>query len=195
MLAMDRIYLDLETTLLDEQGSIVEIGAIYFRDGKYVSAYNAKCFAHDAKISLDALRVNKHTFTSLNSLKTEKDVLLGFFDWLLGLEGKPDLGGVNIHFDFHFLKNRAKLYNIEVGSVLPYRLHDITNISRFLESIGLLKIKRSGQGNSLKDLADALGVQYELKDLHTAKGDVSLYQTIDTKLEELVKQATCKCKV
>jgi DNA polymerase III epsilon subunit-like protein len=192
---MDRIYLDLETTLLDEQGSIVEIGAKYFRDGKYTSAFSGKCFAPTAKISLDALRVNKHTFSSLNSLKTEKDVLLSFFDWLLGLEGKPDLGGVNIHFDFHFLKNRAKLYNIEVGSVLPYRLHDITNISRFLESVGLLKIKRSGQGNSLKDLADALGVQYEQKDLHTAEGDVSLYQTIDMKLEELVKQATCKCKV
>lgn len=192
---MDRIYLDLETTLLDEQGSIVEIGAKYFRNGKYTSAFSGKCFAPTAKISLDALRVNKHTFTSLNSLRTEKDILLSFFDWLLGLEGKPDLAGINIHFDFHFLKNRAKLYNIEVGSVLPYRLHDITNISRFLQKIGLLEVKSSGQGNSLKDLADALGVKYEQKDLHTADGDVSLYQGIDEKLEQLAIQAMCKCKV
>lgn len=192
---MDRIYLDLETTLLDEQGSIVEIAAKYFRDGKYVSAWSGKCFAPDTKISLDALKVNGHTFASLNALRSEKDILLSFFDWLLKLEGKPDMAGINVHFDFHFLKNRAKIYNIEVGSVLPYRLHDITNISRFLQKIGLLEVKRSGQGNSLKDLADALGITYNEKDLHTAEGDVSLYEAIDRKLEELATQAMCKCKV
>jgi DNA polymerase III epsilon subunit-like protein len=192
---MDRVYLDLETTLLDEQGSIVEIAAKYYRDGKYVSGFSGKCFASDAKISLDALKVNGHTFASLNSLRSEKDILLSLFDWILKLEGKPDLAGINIHFDFHFLKNRAKLYNVEVGSVLPYRLHDITNISRFLQTIGLLQVKRSGAGNSLRDLADTLGITYNEKDLHTADGDVSLYQAIDSKLEELAKQAMCKCKV
>lgn len=192
---MDRIYLDLETTKLDESGSIVEIAAEYYRSGKRVSGYSGKCFAPDSIITLDALKVNKHTFASLNSLKSEKDTLLSFFDWLLGLEGKPDLAGVNVHFDFHFLKNRAKLYNVEVGSVLPYRLHDITNIARFLETIGLLKIHRSGQGNSLKDLATALGIEVQQDKLHTAEGDVSLYYPVDSKLESLARQALCQCKV
>jgi ribosome-associated translation inhibitor RaiA len=40
-----------------------------------------------------------------------------------------------------------------------------------------------------------LGITYNEKDLHTADGDVSLYQAIDSKLEELAKQAMCKCKV
>jgi DNA polymerase III epsilon subunit-like protein len=193
---MERIYLDLETTRLDEDGSIVELSASYYKDGKRVSAVSLKGVNLGAKITLDALRVNKHTFSSLNSLKTEKQLLESFFDWLLGLPlSSPELAGVNVHFDFHFIKNRAKLYNIEVGSVLPYRLHDITNISRFLESIGLLKISRSGKGNSLKDLALSLGIEVDQASLHSADGDVALYPLVDQKLQELAKQAMCQCKV
>lgn len=192
---MEKIYLDLETTGLNESNSIVEICAVYYRNGKFVSSFSDKCFDLDCNVNLEALKVNKYTFASLNSLKSEKQVLLNFFDWLLKLEGKPDLAGVNVHFDYHFLKNRARAYNIEVGSVLPYRLHDITNIARFLQSVGLLEIKHSKQGNSLKDLADALDIEYNENSLHTAIGDVSLYQEVDSKLEKLITKALCQCKV
>jgi DNA polymerase III epsilon subunit-like protein len=193
---MERIYLDLETTGLDESGSIVELSASYYKDGKRISAVSLKGANLSAKITLDALQVNKHTFASLNFLKTEKQLLESFFDWLLGLPlSSPELAGVNVHFDFHFIKNRAKLYNIEVGSVLPYRLHDITNISRFLESIGLLKISRSNKGNSLKDLALSLGIEVDTNSLHSADGDVALYPLVDQKLKELAEQAVCRCKV
>lgn len=192
---MQRIYLDLETSHLDHSGSIVEIAAEYYKDHKKISSFSDKGFERGSKISLDALRVNKHSFHSVNCLRTEKELLQAFFDWLLSIEGTPDLAGVNIHFDFHFIKNRASLYQIEVGSVLPYRLHDITNISRFLQNIGLLKINRSTKGNSLKDLALALDIKFEQDKLHTAEGDVSLYYPVDSKLENLAKQALCQCKV
>jgi DNA polymerase III epsilon subunit-like protein len=191
----NRLYLDLETTHLSHTGSIVEIAAEYYIDDKLVASFNDKGFDETAIVSLDALKVNKHTFASLKQLRSEKDLLLYFVDWLLTLKGSPEMAGVNIQFDYNFLKTRAQKYNIDIGSVLPYRLHDITNISRFLSSIGLLQVKNSGKGNSLKDLADTLKIEYKEEELHSAKGDVSLYFKIDKKLTELAVQAMCKCKV
>ena len=133
-----RLYLDLETTLLDHSGSIVEIAAEYYVDGKLETSFNAKGFDENAKISLDALKVNHHTMTSLRSLKTEKELIFYFVDWLVTLKGNPELAGINVHFDYHFLKARAQRYNIDLGSVLPYRLHDMLVISRFLITLGIL---------------------------------------------------------
>ncbi len=190
-----RLYLDLETTLLDHSGSIVEIAAEYYVNGKLETSFNAKGFDESAKINLDALKVNHHTMASLRSLKTEKDLIFSFVDWLVGIKGNPELAGINIHFDYHFLKARAEKYNINLGSVLPYRLHDMLVISRFLVKLGILEIKNSGKGNSLKDLVETLQIPFKEGDLHTAKGDVSLYYALDCKLEELARQAMCKCKV
>jgi DNA polymerase III epsilon subunit-like protein len=189
---MNRIYLDLETTGLDDENSIVEVSAIYYKGTQRVTSFSSKGFDNEAIVALDALKVNKHTFASLKALRSEKELLMGLFDWILGIQGNPDLAGVNIQFDFNLIKSRAKKYNIIVGSALPYRLHDITNISRFLVKIGLLDIKNSGKGNSLRDLATALGVSFKEEDLHSADGDVGLYYPVDIALEQLVLKATGK---
>jgi DNA polymerase III epsilon subunit-like protein len=192
---MNRIYLDVETTGLDGENSIIEISARYYNGDKQITSYSGNGFDKTSIVNLEALKVNKYTFANLDEAKTEESLLKSFFDWLLSIESNPDLAGVNIQFDYNLLKARAAKYNIVIGSVLPYRLHDITNISRFLTKIGLLNIKNSGKGNSLRDLAVALGVTFDEKDLHSADGDTALYYPVDIGLEKLAKEAMCRCKV
>ena len=192
---MNRIYLDLETTGLKGDNSIIEISARYYNGNSQITSFSGRGFDKASIVNLEALRVNKYTFSNLKAVNSEEELLMSFFDWLLSVEGNPDLAGVNIQFDYNLLQSRAEKYNIIIGSVLPYRLHDITNISRFLTKIGLLSIKNSGKGNSLRDLATALGVTFNEKDLHSADGDTALYYPVDTGLEKLAKDAMCKCKV
>jgi DNA polymerase III epsilon subunit-like protein len=192
---VNRIYLDLETTGLGAENSIIEISARYYRGSEQITSFSGSGFAKESIVNLEALRVNKYTFANLDAVNSEEALLKSFFDWLVPIEGSPDLAGVNIQFDYNLLKARAEKYKIVVGSVLPYRLHDITNISRFLTKIGLLNIKNSGKGNSLKDLATTLGVTFDEEDLHSADGDTALYYPVDVALENLVKKALCGCKV
>jgi DNA polymerase III epsilon subunit-like protein len=193
---MNRIYLDIETTGLDSDNSIIEIAAFHYKGNELISQFSDTGRDTKSVVNLDALRVNKYNFNSLaNIYKSEEQLLMNFFNWLLKIDSKPDLAGINIQFDYNLIKERAKKYNIVVGSLLPYRLHDITNISRFLTKIGLLNIKSSGSGNSLKDLATALNITFNEEILHSAVGDVSLYYEVDSKLEQVAKEAMCRCKV
>lgn len=193
---MGTIYLDLETTGIKHDTSIIEIAAEYHVNGSKVTSFDAKCFDPDSIVLLEALNVNKTRFVDLKSRKTEKDALMIFFDWLLDVVNEDtnlELSGVNIQFDSNFLAARAKKYSINIDGVLPYRLHDIGQESRLLIKHGLLEVKKSpGKGNSLKDLCSALGIEVGISQLHTAVGDVALYPLVQAKLTEILNKSLGK---
>jgi len=199
---MDKLYLDLETTGLDpNKNSIIEIAATYIYSSGHEEKFQGEAQANLSLVNLDAIKLNNRNLKNLvtdpiyNEIQ-EKQLIINFFTWLLKLKlNNPYLAGINVHFDFNFLKERAKVYNIEVGSVLPYRLHDIGNIARFLENIGLIKVNSEIKGGTLDKYLKALAVPFEEKALHTAKGDVHLSIVLDKKLEELAKSALCQCNL
>lgn len=190
---MGIIYLDLETTGTKQHNSIIEIAAEYHVDGQRKSAYSGKCFDPDSVINLEALNVNKTKFSELQSRRHEKDILMGFFDWLLGIiaiDENIELTGINIQFDFNLLSNRAAKYSINTDGVLPYRLEDIGQLSRLLVKLGLLQIKKApGKGNTLKNLCTTLEVDLGANKLHSAEGDVALYSIVHNKLMEILIKA------
>jgi len=191
---MNYLYLDLETTGLLKNNSIIELAASFYKEGKLVSSFYEKCNAGDQNIDLEALKLNKTKFKDLNSRCSEKELIQKFCDWLLSLDiFNVELAGVNVHFDYNFLKNRAEQYNIVLGSVLPYRLYDISQDIRTAVKLGLLTIQKSGKGNSLLDAAKALKLEFEEKNLHSAKGDVDLYVKVHKEIEKIFKQAMCSC--
>ncbi len=191
---MSKLYVDLETTGVEtEDASIIEIAALLYKDGKRVTAFTARGFDPTAKVNLSALNVNKYTFTELLKLKSEEDMIKGFLDFILTMKEKPELCGITIHFDYRFIKYRAKKYNIDTEGVLPYRLNDIAQRARDYEQKGLFKVVRTpGLGNTLKDLCIALKVPYDEKQLHTAEGDTALYPLIDEALDNLIMGALTK---
>lgn len=191
---MSKLYADLETTGTEtEDASIIEIAALYYKDGKRVTAFTARGVDPTAKVNLSALKVNGYNFTELKKMNSEEDMIKGFLDFILSLKDKPELCGITIHFDYRFIKYRAKKYNIDTEGVLPYRLNDIAQRARDYEEKGLFKVVRTpGQGNTLKDLCVALNVPYDEKQLHTAEGDTALYPLIDEALDNLMLKALGK---
>ena len=199
---MNKLYLDLETTGLDpSKNSIIEIAATYIYPSGYEEKFQGEAQANLSLINLDAIKINNRNLKNLinqpiYNKNQEKELIVNFFSWLLKLNiNNLYLTGINVHFDFNFLKERAKLHNIEVGSVLPYRLHDIGNVARFLESIGLIKVSPEIKGGTLDKYLKALKIPFEQKTLHTAKGDVELSIVLDKQLEVLAKTALCQCKL
>lgn len=192
---MGYLYLDLETTGIETDNSITEIAASYYKDGKCLSTFDVKCSNLNSKINLDALKISKTSFAKLAERNSEEEALKKLFDWILSLPSDSDLEmvGVNPQFDFNFIKNRAKTYNIEIGSTLPYRLNDLGQDARLLVKLGLVVIKKSGKGNTLLDIAKALGVEVDETSLHSAKGDVELYVAVHQALLNKFRQALCAC--
>ena len=190
---MGTVYLDLETTGTESHNSIIEIAAEYHVDGKKVDSFSTKCFDTESTINLEALNVNKTKFSELYQRITEKDGLVKFFDWILGIVDKDtniELSGINIQFDFNLIKVRAAKYKINTYGVLPYRLHDIGQEARYLVKHGLLQLKKSpGKGNTLKDLCLTLEIDLGKNQLHSAEGDVAMYSQVQHKLNEILYKA------
>lgn len=191
---MNILFLDVETTGTDPtKHTVIEVALEFHQNGKRVSNWGKKfCPEGSYEIDIGALKVNNSMLGSFSSRGSEKLALEGFVDYLLGL---PDesiiLCGHNISFDIAFVEAWLRKFNI-LGlkkNIIDYRVLDTATIATFLQSVGILEIKRM----SLKNLAEEL--QVELPDykkatcqgLHNAVVDVRVTADVFYKMQELIK--------
>jgi DNA polymerase III epsilon subunit-like protein len=195
------LSLDLETTGVDyRSNSIVEIGAILYKDREKVLTYQDELFP-DGIIDLGALKVNKLDFNkfglgysedlgkSMNLRNSQEAGAKLFCNWVLNkvvplVENKITILGHSVGFDISFTKQW--IYNQDItgwDNIFDHNVIDTKHISNFLKQAGILNIPNI----SLKNLAKALEIEVSADKLHTAIYDCELAANCYFKMLDLVK--------
>lgn len=187
---MNLLVLDLETTGLDsEANGILSIAAkLYNSNREVVTSFKSNCNPEDAEINLGALKVNRFTIETIKSLRSEKDTILHFCDWLLSLkvDGELVVAGHNVHFDLSFIKSKLKKYNISgFDQAVSHRVIDTASVGRVLVEAGVLP---KNTKISLKDLVVASGIEYDSERHHSAEYDVNITAKLLFKMIDLLKE-------
>ena len=111
------IVVDVETSGLDpKEHSILSIGALDFDNPK--NTFYGECrLKEGARIDQSALNVNGFTVEKINnSLMSCRQLIEKFLEWSLKFNNRT-LAGHNFHFDYNFLLEHFKFYNL----IWPFR--------------------------------------------------------------------------
>ena len=186
---MSILVFDLETTGLNStKNTIVSIAAKLFDSNRnIITSYTTDCFNPDGEINLQALLINRFTLSRLSNLKTEKEALFGFCDWLLSLPRTEEIiiAGHNVSFDLDFIKKRLLSSNIEgFDQVASYRVIDTAGWGRLLALSGILP---SNTKVSLSGLVKVLNIPYDETKHHGASYDVDLTAQVIFSIIDLLR--------
>ena len=102
--------LDVETTgTIPEKHSIIQLSAEYHVNGEDVKVFNTNLQPNpDKLIDLGALKYNGQTINVITStmISSQKEGLIKFVDWALGLNMSKDtfILGTNVDFDINFIR-------------------------------------------------------------------------------------------
>lgn len=182
------LFVDIETTGTDpDTHNVIEIAAEFHRDNEVVEKFHATLCDKDGSMvcNLGALKVNNTTISKLEDYTAEKQAVHNFVDWLLKLKShnKLQICGHNVHFDVAFLKSLLSKYNVEGwDQIVSHRHKDTFTIGEFLVNAGVLEVENLYRGNSLEKLANALGINTEDLNLHSAEVDVKLTSDVYYKM-------------
>ena len=108
------IVVDVETTGVDpKENSLLSIGAVDFENPD--NYFYGECKLRErAVINPKALDVNGFTIEKINSSeKTCKELLEAFLLWANKIQDKT-LAGHNVQFDYNFIFEHFKFYNLTV---------------------------------------------------------------------------------
>lgn len=161
------VVIDIETTGLNNDDEIIELGAILIKDKNVINTYSTLINC-DKKIPSEIVNLTGITQNDvLNCGISLKDALEKFLNFC----GNNLLVGYNINFDINFLQKSCK----SVG--LPF----IKN-----KTIDVMKLAKknifSNSGYSLSTIATQLDIQHEK--IHRATDDCLLTYKIFEKLKE-----------
>lgn len=125
------IVLDIEATGLDvNENAIVSIGALELENPKNQFYDEGRVF-DGAKINKEALKVNGFTEDECfdETKKSQKDLILNFYDWLKDVNGDYILLGQNVFFDREMI-NKAFLRE-GINFQFHYRIIELHSVAIF----------------------------------------------------------------
>src|SRR3989344_8742109 len=123
------IIVDLETSGADfKESSILSIGAVDFNNPD--NTFYGECkIRENAKIDPKAMEVNGFTLEQINNNpKSCEQLLKEFLNWALNIDDMT-LAGHNVQFDFNFLVEGFKFYNVEW--IFGWKMVDVQSIFYF----------------------------------------------------------------
>ena len=161
--------IDIETTGLNPDDEIIELGAVTVENGSVAETYSV-LVKTDKKIPEAIIRLTGITEELLANEGAEKSKALGEF--AMRCSGKP-LVGHNIGFDLNFIKSVCAENKIDF---VPSKIIDTVKISRKLLDIN---------SYSLSAIADYFDLHYNKDRIHRALDDCLLTQRIYEKLKEI----------
>lgn len=161
--------IDIETTGLNPDDEIIELGAVTVENGSVAETYSV-LVKTDKKKPKAIIGLTGITEELLANEGSEKSKALSEF--AMRCSGKP-LVGHNIGFDLNFIKSACAENKIDF---VPSKIIDTVKISRKLLDIN---------SYSLSAIADYLDLHYNKDRIHRALDDCLLTQRIYEKLKEI----------
>ena len=161
------VVIDIETTGINNDDEIIELGAILIKDKNVINAYSTliKC---DKKIPSEIVNLTGITQNDLLDCGISlKDALENFLDFC----GSNLLVGYNINFDMNFLQKSCK----SVG--LPFIKNKTMDVMKLAK-----KNIFSNSGYSLSTIATQLDIRHDK--IHRATDDCLVTYKIFEKLKE-----------
>lgn len=154
------IVVDLETSGSDyREHSILSIGAVDFNN-KNNTFYGECRIREGTLIDDEALKVNgfKKEYI-LNNEKSCEQLLKEFIGWCKNIKDIT-IAGHNVHFDWSFLRENFKIYNLEW--IFGFRIVDLHSIFYFC-------FMKTNKNILLKDRLSGLGLSFILEYLNLGK--------------------------
>lgn len=192
---MKIIYLDLETSSLDQNCDIIQIGAVAAEGDKILESFEIKIEFDHELASQDALSLNSYDYNTWAREAVKPEVAIRQFSEFLkryadvtriSKKGSKyrvaELCGHNIiKFDYDRLSSFYKRYD----EFLPadYNPIDTIQIAKFLEHLG----DKRFSSHRLVDLCNDMGITYDKSVTHDALYDAKIVMRLHLMLLEAIK--------
>jgi len=174
------IVLDIETTGLNGMMySVCELAAMkldeklnkvdQFHTEKYIKPFEEKYL----KEAMETHGINKEI---LDKAPGFESIINDFIEWC-GPKGESELSSWGISFDFPFMQ--CQFYKMHKRWPFDYRYFDLRTVVKYEAAWKGYKSKLS-----LRDYCDIYKVEYDLKQYHTAIGDVEMEVNLFKKVKE-----------
>lgn len=176
---MIQVFLDTETTGVENGACLVEIAAIMTDDDEIIDTFHEYCKPY-RPVNPRAFAAHGISDAFLADKPEEKEVLQRFVEWIIGSNPQV-IYAYNAQFDVRIINDRVKLdYIMEDNLIDKSKVVDVAKYAKKAIATGVLP--KVGRQWSQEYVANCLGIKY---DAHSAIEDVKAMRKIFVELVKL----------